>query len=238
MRALSTSDLLQLWESGARLHSLDRGLLAIAAASPQQLASTRSTSSSDPADWPLGQRNRALLDLHVSTFGHTLKGWAACAGCGEKLEFELDAETWAGEAVPLGSDTIDFHGDHFRLPTSRDLAEASRERDSARSVRTLVARCCVSGTPPDDLDIESLGDALSHADPLGELRVSLSCPSCGVECHEAIDLVAFVWSELEATARRALWEVHAIASAYGWSEPQILALSSVRRTQYVAMVRS
>ena len=39
-----------------------------------------------------------------------------------------------------------------------------------------------------------------------------------------------------ARAGALLHEVHRLASAYGWSEAQILALSPARRAQYLALV--
>ena len=49
------ADFLSLWEKGRALHPLDQGLLAIHAAFPE---------ATSIADWPLGQRNRALAELH------------------------------------------------------------------------------------------------------------------------------------------------------------------------------
>src|SRR5258707_6846863 len=90
MRALSGSGVLELWEHGMPLHPLDRGLLALGAADPSCAAGV--------ADWPLGRRNRALLDLHVSWFGPRLEAWTSCPSCGEKVELELDARDLAASA--------------------------------------------------------------------------------------------------------------------------------------------
>ena len=45
-----------------------------------------------------------------------------------------------------------------------------------------------------------------------------------------------LWAELEAVARRLAMEVHTLASAYGWSESEILSLSDARRRLYLEMV--
>ena len=45
-------------------------------------------------------------------------------------------------------------------------------------------------------------------------------------------------TELEAQAKRLLRSVHVLASAYGWSESEILALSEARRDAYVELVQS
>src|SRR5512136_3461493 len=83
MRTLSSSDLLNVWERSAGLHPLDRGLVALSAAFPEEPPASL-------ADWTLGRRNQALIELHCCLFGPALGGWTACAGCGEKMEFEID----------------------------------------------------------------------------------------------------------------------------------------------------
>src|SRR5215469_12746854 len=89
MQVLSSTAFLDLWDRGSRLHPLDRALLAACVALPGSPAETL-------AEWPLGKRNKALLQLHCASFGSTLQGWAACGGCGEKMEFEMDAQLLLG----------------------------------------------------------------------------------------------------------------------------------------------
>ena len=49
-------------------------------------------------------------------------------------------------------------------------------------------------------------------------------------------MASFVWEEVDAAARRLLGEVHALASAYGWSQEEILALGSQRRAAYMRLI--
>ena len=49
--------------------------------------------------------------------------------------------------------------------------------------------------------------------------------------------VAFVWAEVDAAAQRLLHEVDVLARAYGWTEPEVLALSEARRAAYLRLVR-
>ena len=53
-----------------------------------------------------------------------------------------------------------------------------------------------------------------------------------------LDIGSFVWAEIESRARRLLWEVHTLASAYGWSEAETLSLSAARRASYMRMVQA
>ena len=60
---------LELWERGARLYPLDQGLLALRVALPEVKSETL-------AGWPLGKRNRALLEWHSFCFSSRLQAWA------------------------------------------------------------------------------------------------------------------------------------------------------------------
>jgi hypothetical protein len=235
MKALSARELLELWEQGSRLYPLDQALLALRAALPEIPAEMI-------ADWPLGRRNRALLELHAACLGHRLEAWAECAHCGEKLEIELDTRVLLekyGEPARQG-ETVEGNGLVFRLPTSRDLAQAAREIDPAQGAVRLLQTCCRGQTPGawTEEDLDSIGEKLAAADPLAEIRLSLACPLCAETHEETLDPAAFLWSELKTLAKRLLRDIHVLASAYGWSEHEILDLSEFRRSQYVEMVHA
>jgi len=78
-------------------------------------------------------------------------------------------------------------------------------------------------------------DSMLHADPQAEVHLALSCPACAHQWQSLFDIVSFFWGELEAWARRLLYDVHTLASAYGWCEADILAMSAWRREQYLNM---
>jgi predicted RNA-binding Zn-ribbon protein involved in translation (DUF1610 family) len=233
MRALSQGDFLSLWENGRALHPLDQGLLAIRAAFPE---------STDAADWPIGERNRALAALHCAFFGDALEGWMACPNCGEKLEFHMDGRGLTEHGPPERAATIEIGGRSFRVPTSRDLArlaaESSPDEDGAARLLTV---CCLGGEQKlewTEEQMEAAGERMASADPLAEIVLHFACPVCGSACEEMLDLAAFVWAEVEALAKRLALEVHTLASAYGWSEREILSLSEPRRRLYLEMVRA
>jgi hypothetical protein len=64
----------------------------------------------------------------------------------------------------------------------------------------------------------------------------LTCPSCGASWQEGLDILSFFWDEIENWAYRTLHEIHMLALAYGWSEPEILSLSAARRQMYLEKV--
>ena len=68
------------------------------------------------------------------------------------------------------------------------------------------------------------------------MQLDLTCPACGHAWQTAFDIAAFVWRELDDWAERTLHEIHVIASAYGWTESEILELGARRRQTYVEMI--
>lgn len=210
---------------------MDRGLftLKIAGSHPDSVT-----------DWSLGRRNHALLELHALWFGHRLEGWTSCSNCGEKIEFELDARQLAAIADTGQTQISVVVGEHmFRLPTSRDVAHVAAADDEDSAVTRLLERCRISGPEKSEWTnelVESIGERLASADPLAETRIALTCPSCRREWDDVLDIGCFVWAEVEARARRLLWEIHSLAAAYGWSEAETLALNAARRAMYLEMV--
>ncbi len=233
MRTFFSSEILDLWERSARLHPLDRGLLAVSAALPQ--------ASENCADWPLGRRNRALFELHASNFGSQLRGWSVCPRCAEKVEFDIDLRLLLNAASQDNSSTSVMIGQtQFRLPTSRDLAGVLSTDPEICAVR-LLERCRIGDSAREEWDEAALsgaGELLAAADPLAETRLSLDCPSCTHHWDDALDIGGFVWAEIELRARRLLFEVHTLASTYGWSETETLSLSAARRAGYMRMVQA
>ncbi len=201
----------------------------------------------------VGQRNAALLLLRQKTLGTPAPCLMACPDCGERLEFTLDT----GAMVPPTTElvwepdtrihrlSVDGRMLSFRLPNSLDLASivACPDADAAR--RLLLARCIMAaGDDEPEVDagqlsrreLDALADAMSECDPLTEVTLALDCPACQHSWKALFDIVTFFWTELEALAKRLLRDVHTIASAYGWHESEILALSAARRHYYLELI--
>jgi hypothetical protein len=236
MRALTSFDCLNLWELGVGQHPLDQGMLILEEALPD--------AEEAPADWPLGRRNMALAQLRCASFGPRLLGSTACARCRERLEVEFDARLLADDATNQEQNLekpIVVNGRSFRLPTTRDLAKAARETDARLAALRLVESCRLeTGDSPawSDEELEQIGQKMAAADPLAETRLALRCPVCENEWEENLDIVSFLWREIEARARKLLFEIHTLASAYGWTETDILSLSDHRRALYLEMAQS
>lgn len=230
MATLSLSHLLDTWDAGAGRHPMDRALLMLALAGHAPAEAL--------ADVPLGQRNWALMRLRRQRFGDHLSVWLDCDACGERMALEL-----AADDLPAPSDTgaeIEVEGRRFRRPTTRDLAALADEADAASAARRLFRACAVDAEalPDDPLDamLVAVEQALDEADPWADLTLVADCPACGRRHEAALDVPGLLWDEIEAAAHGLLDDVHALASAYGWSERDVLSLSPARRAAYMARI--
>ena len=227
MHALSATELLSVWELGSSQIPLQRALTMLAAASPE-------ASSDSLARLTIGQRDARLLALREMTFGSELTGVTDCPECGEKIELSFNCSDIRppAETEPPSELAVKSNGREvrFRLPTSADLL-------AVNSPEQLLERCLLSGGDHLTENLRAaVGEKMSSADPMADIHLALNCPSCEHKWEAPFDIVAFLWREISAAARRLLREVHTLASAYGWTETEILALSPARRRTYLEIV--
>ena len=231
-RPLTDRQLLDVCGRGRERHPLDRALLLLAAALPEEEAGRL-------ADLTLAERDRALLALRAATFGRRLTSYIDCASCGERLEFQLDTANLLAisENAPAPA-VVQLGGLRFRLPTSRDLARIAEVSEEGEASRLLAGLCCIDGGEaalPNEL-IADLEEAFARADPGGNIQLDFDCPACHRSWEEVFDIGEYFWEELETSSRRLIAQVHRLASAYGWSERDILSLGAVRRAMYLELV--
>ncbi len=245
MRPLSAAQMLALWETGQHLHPIDRALLALAMAMPDE-------SPDALADRPLGWRERSLLALRNASFGAALDGYAACPACGALMEFDLDGNALLAKLPAPGDTRFQLDGRGWRLPNSRDQAAIVDAPDVESAVHTLLARCREDGeASPQAVAVDgkkwakasyssaligALETRMEQLDPAANTRLGMHCADCGHAWDALLDIGACFWAELASHARQLMDSVHRLASAYGWCEADILALSPARRSAYLAMV--
>lgn len=227
---LTARDIVRAWDWGRDKHPVDRALVLLALAQPEQGREAL-------ADLSVGQRNGRLLALRQALLGPTMRGMATCAACGTALTFTAPVAAFQNDEPAALEHTLEHEGQRlrFRLPTSRDLASVAGLPEDEGG-RLLLARCLLEAS--DELP-ESLAPALAEAigdlDPMAETRMRLTCAQCGHRWSALFDIGSFLWAELEGLARRLLEEVAALARAYGWSESEILGMSTARRQVYLEL---
>ena len=244
MRPLSAADLLSAWERGLGRSPVERALTLLCAAWPE-------TAPEELARLSIGRRDAVLLTLRAWSFGEAIAGVAACPACAELLEVACsvaDLRTEVADESPGElSAIVDEFEVRFRLPDSCDLAVVATAPDLAVARRRLFERCVVAvqrdGVPAGagaaqvpEAVVEAVATRMGEADPQADVRLALRCPACAHQWEEVFDIVSFFWNELEAWAYRLLHDVHTLASAYGWGEAEILAMSAWRRQAYLELI--
>jgi hypothetical protein len=230
---LTDADLLAAWEAGAAGPPVARAVAVAARATPERVE-----------EWAIGRRDALLLEIHAAVFGSAIELVTDCPACGEALELTLAVDDVRS---PCG----DAHAEHeltdaasgvrlvFRLPSSADLLAVAAIDDVADARRALAARCVVTSEPAPELPeraIAALAARIAALDPQADVDLALVCDECGHAWTAPLDVADHVWRRLDARARSLVADVAALASTFGWTEGEILALSADRRRLYLDLV--
>jgi hypothetical protein len=244
MRALSAAELLHVWEHGAGQPPVQRGLMLFVLAAEE-------TPVEQLARMPVGQRDAHLLALRRETFGSQLVSLATCPGCSSQVEFQVEADDLLARAIPerpaeLGLAEGDYQVE-FRLPTSFDLGTLDPAADVEKNRRRLLERCVTRASRsgqevavaelPEEVRA-AIARRMAEADPQADVQLALACPECRHDWQTQFDIVSYFWAEIHAWARQMLRDIHTIASAYGWGEAEVLALTPTRRQAYLELIGS
>jgi hypothetical protein len=246
MQTQSSQSIVHLWESGLRQQPVERVLTLLAAALPE-------VPRQDILTLSIGQCDAYLLVLYEQTFGSRFVGFTECSHCQERLEFSFTVtDIWTG-AVPVPVDEVgkvysyqvEDYEIQMRLPTLADMLAISERQDAVSARLLLLQRCIVQAMRKGDaMPVEALpdevtvilGESVLERDPQAEIQIDMTCPQCLYHRPALFDVSRFLWTEIQAQAKRLLREVHILARAYGWRETEILALSNVRRQFYLEMM--
>ncbi|MET8541002.1 hypothetical protein ABZW03_10150 [Kitasatospora sp. NPDC004799] len=233
------AELLAVWEAGLTAGRTGRALLLHAVARP-------GAGTAELLAVPLGRRDAELFGLRAELFGEQLDVRVGCPSCAEEMEFAFAAGQLAAAAPPpAGPLRVELDGWRvgFRLPTGGDLAAAERAPEG-RARAVLLERCVLTaehdgepvaaGQLPEPVQ-RRMAEAAAEADPCADVRLNLNCPECGRPALAELDIASYLWEELDDWARATLLDVHLLATAYGWSEPEVLALSPLRRRYYLEL---
>lgn len=199
----------------------------------------------------VGQRDALVMDLRGRVFGAGVASVADCPACSERMDVTFDLrDIWA---PPRGepADPIEIESEGYRVrarPPSVDDLIWLDECDPAVDRRTALLERCVlearrkgrsvraAALPPSV--VSEISAALANVDPRAEIQLALSCAACGHTWSALFDIVSYFWQELESWVWRTARDVDALATQYGWSETEILAMSPDRRTLYLELVRA
>lgn len=242
MRALSAAELLTAWEEGRGRPPVDQALILLRLALPEVPLPRLKRLG-------FGQRDSLLLRLRESIFGPQVVGLFRCSGCRESVELDFrvaDIQTSpALDELASFALNVDGYDVRFRLPDGADLARIGSCKDIAEAKQRLLEQVVLSvhergeekptGALPTAV-VDAIANRMAEADPQANVKIGFTCPSCAQNGEAVFDPVSFLLTEIDTWALRILREVHLLASAYGWPEADILAMSGWRRQKYLEMV--
>jgi|SRR5450755_718938 hypothetical protein len=242
MTVWSDADLLDLWSRGRAESPQMRARALLSACEPSESAAAW-------RDISVGRRDARLIAFRRQLFGDPAEALADCSLCGATLEFgfkmsDFQAPDQGGNAGPVALRTDGWEVT-FRLPGTGDLASLSRSSNLTDARAAILARCVLKATHdghtmaanrlPDEV-MERVAEGMAEADPLGAIDLNLTCPACSAQWDAPFDILSFLWTELDAFARGLMNDVHGLASAYGWTEGDILSMAGSRRQFYLEMI--
>ena len=203
---------------------------------------------STPAFWwsrPVGERTAALVRLVTLTEPRehiSLSARCVATGCDELFEFEL---SWRSlpecsmDTDPVQVDLADGRAVTLRRPTGADLQRwrDARPASKADALRTMLKSLVMDGQAGPE-DEHTVAAALADADPLVDFTVSCRCPACDRPNEVAVDIEALALARLRSRQRAILDDVHQLASHYGWTEVEVMAVPPARRARYIALIEA
>lgn len=172
----------------------------------------------------------------------TTDGHCAEAGCGERVDVSFRLGEYAAHVRPTLPTGVEeaaggwyrLRGEDvsFRVPTVADLVGALSGADGA----TTLTASCVRPTELDDDQWARVDDALDEISPHFDGVVGGRCPHCGATLQLHFDPCSYVTAELKDLFAGLYYEVHLLATAYGWAEVDILGMERGRRIRYAHLV--
>jgi hypothetical protein len=213
------------------------------------LASRLATGSDGQApDWeqlPAADAAAIALAIRRAWLGDTIRTEARCAdaSCAEWMDVAFGIPSYLAHhrprtlrGVTAGREKgwFELAGAQvsFRLPTISDLQTALTAGDPEACLRQ---RCLQPATVPARA-ARQVSRAMSALAPSLSGAITACCPSCGASSLLQFDPLTYALAELRAAASGLYEEVHLLASAFSWSERDILALPRSRRAMYAELI--
>jgi hypothetical protein len=235
MSSVLVARVLDVWERGADLTIHERAALVLELDHGHR----------DPATLAVHERDAILIDLRRDLFGDRFDGVVACPACATAFDLPIDLAV-LDPSIPspaaIRVEADDCAGE-VRAPLCADFLALDGVK-AADYASALFARCVVNATRG--------GEAVAARDLTPAFRAAaasalagagveapatdLSCGECGHAWRAPIDIARTLLADLDDWARRLLDDVHRLASAYHWSERDILGLPPRRRLFYLEAI--
>ena len=234
--------IVEIWGKSYNQHYLESALTILYSVFPQK-------SKKDFARMDIGIRNFFLYQIREKLFGKNINFLISCPNCGEKLESEFELQNEISFDKNSEAELFEFLSEgyniKYRLPNSFDLASASICKD-VNSAREKILNCCINESyqgndqiPPSKLPEEiilELSEEMSDKNPYSETLLNLTCQACKHTWTTVLDIALFLFKEIDFYAQNILRDIHLLASAYHWSEEEIINMNVNRKNWYINLI--
>jgi hypothetical protein len=189
------------------------------------------------SDITTADRDRLLVAVYARTFGSRITSTVRCVQCEGPFEVDFSLKDMrrdldAASAGLAADGTVALpDGRRYRLPTGRDEVDAQSSMDP---VAALLRACAVDTVGPDDAGV--VPNLMRAAAPTLDADLAACCPECGAEQTIRFDVQSYLLASLAADETQLVREVHRLATAYGWSRAEILAMTREKRRAHVAHI--
>lgn len=185
---------------------------------------------------PVSVRIRALLRLAAAEVPEVqLVVPCAAGGCGELLEIGLPLADVAADPREVVAE-IAVAGHRVRIPTGDDQRRLAMATGVDVAARLAAVRALADDAAIEAAELEVIEAMLDDADPLVGFYVTAACPACGTEARHDVDLEALAQRQLARVQGQLVESIHRLATAYHWTEREVLALPPRRRAWYLGLI--
>lgn len=221
---------LDLWESLTAAAPPVRGAVVLVAcgAAPDLDAAS---------DLSLARAARQALAELRARVGPALDAVLSCPTCAALLDVALPLDEIQAE-FEVVEDRAQVDGVVVRGPTTADLLVALAAANPAAALRERCVTWPVDTLPDDDELAARVAATAERVAGAAGVGLRLACPECGGEVVADVDVVELFTERVAEEARAVLADVAVLAAAFGWTEREVLALSSARRQAYLGLVRA
>jgi len=188
-------------------------------------------------DVPVGDVDLLVVWERSGTRGDTMVAEGRCGSCFEPVDVRFSLDAYVEHHRPRSSRRAESLGDGwfalrdgaaaFRLPAVGDVLSAAASSDPRAE---LLKRCLRE--PASAAIARAVESAMARLGPTLRAAVSGTCPECGAAFDLEVDVRELCMEELRRDANAVYDDVNLIATAYGWSQDEILDMPSDRRRRY------
>ena len=244
MNKIEALQLLSIWERESDQPMFNKMIVLINEMFPQLTPNVIAQIS-------IGQRDILLFEIRRYLFGSIFHNVINCPQCSEIVEWKMNMRDLNLPDISLEKLEekymlkIDDLTVRFRLLNSQDITQAISNDKRSRNDYQFITKCILDVKRKNKkfinykLPIKILHKVVKEMekkDPYADIRLNLSCPVCLFKWIARFDIFSYLWTEIDIWAKHLLQDVFILASAFGWSESEILELSVDRRQLYIGMV--